>query len=147
MLETLGLVETDYKHLTITFRIEVLCILYRDLEGRLRRLALRLFIIKSIRVCKEWFFFNSTKKPSTITYPPEIKSLLDEFAEVFASNTSIPSKRQHDRALNKITIKDKYPIPVINELLEELYGAKFFLKLDLLLDYHQIHVKEDEFNK
>ncbi|GKF83787.1 putative reverse transcriptase domain-containing protein [Tanacetum coccineum] len=47
------------------------------------------------------------------------------------------------RELNKLTVKNRYPLPRIDDLFDQLQGACYFSKIDLRSGYHQLRVHED----
>jgi hypothetical protein len=51
------------------------------------------------------------------------------------------------RELNKVTIKNKYPLPRIDDLFDQLQGARVFSKIDLQSGYHQLKIKPSDIPK
>jgi hypothetical protein len=51
------------------------------------------------------------------------------------------------RALNEVTVKNKYPLPRINDLFDQLKGAKYFSKIVLRLGYYQLRIQHEDVPK
>ena len=48
------------------------------------------------------------------------------------------------RELNKLTVKNRYPLPRIDNFFDQLQGASWFSKIDLRFGYHQVRVREED---
>ena len=51
------------------------------------------------------------------------------------------------RQLNKVTIHNKYPLPRIDDLFDQLQGARVFSQIDLTSGYHQLRIRESDISK
>nr|GEV56708.1 hypothetical protein [Tanacetum cinerariifolium] len=98
--------------------------------------------------------------------PSEMKELLDQLKEFadkgFIRRSSSPwgasvlfvKKKDGSfrmcidyRELNKLTVKNRYPLPRIDDLFNQLQGSSVYSKIDLILGYHQISVREEDIPK
>ncbi|GJY60871.1 putative reverse transcriptase domain-containing protein [Tanacetum coccineum] len=67
-----------------------------------------------------------------------------DFPEGLVGTTPMNSRQ---RELNKLTVKNRYPLPRIDDLFDQLQGSQFFSKIDLRSGYHQLRVHEDDIPK
>jgi hypothetical protein len=51
------------------------------------------------------------------------------------------------REMNKVTVKNKYPLPRVNDIFDQLHGSQVFSKIDLRSGYHQLKIKEEDIQK
>lgn len=98
--------------------------------------------------------------------PTELKELKDQIQELLEKGFIRPSVspwgapilfvKKKDcsmrlcidyRELNRVTVKNKYPLPRIEDLFDQLEGASIFSKIDLRSDYHQLKVREEDVSK
>nr|GFD00006.1 reverse transcriptase [Tanacetum cinerariifolium] len=86
------------------------------------------------------------------------QQIVSEFLDVFPDELPrIPPVREKKdgsmrlcidyHELNKITIRNRYPLPRIDDLFDQLQGAMHFSKIDLWSGYHQLRVKEQDISK
>ncbi|KAI3670853.1 hypothetical protein L1987_87495 [Smallanthus sonchifolius] len=98
--------------------------------------------------------------------PTEMKELIEQFQDLLDKGFIRPSisplgapvlfvnKKDGSmrmcidyRELNKLTVKNKYPLPRIDDLFDQLQGAKWFSRIDLRSGYHQLKVREGDIPK
>ncbi|GKG14163.1 hypothetical protein Tco_0353763 [Tanacetum coccineum] len=75
--------------------------------------------------------------------PLEMQELSEQLQELQDNGFVWPNYRE----LNKLTIKNRYPLPRIDDLFYQLQKARYFSKIELRSGYHQLRVHDDDISK
>nr|GFD18077.1 putative reverse transcriptase domain-containing protein [Tanacetum cinerariifolium] len=98
--------------------------------------------------------------------PSEMKELLEQLKELSDKGFIRPSstpwgasvlfvKKKDElfwmcidyQELNKLTVKNRYPLPMIDDLFDQIQGSSVYSKIDLRLGYHKLRVREEDVSK
>ncbi|GKF97286.1 hypothetical protein Tco_0293107, partial [Tanacetum coccineum] len=79
----------------------------------------------------------ATKLPYRLA-PIEMQELSNQLKEL---------QEKDYQELNKLTVKNRYPLPRIDDLFDQLQGSQYFSKIDLRSGYHQLRVREEDIPK
>lgn len=94
-----------------------------------------------------------TQRPILDTYIAEMlaNAIIRESTSPYSSSVVLVKKKSGDlrfcvdyRKLNSVTCKDRYPLPRIDDILDGLFGARYFSTLDLFSGFWQVKVKEED---
>ncbi|GJS30992.1 putative reverse transcriptase domain-containing protein [Tanacetum coccineum] len=99
-----------------------------------------------VRDCPEVFPEDLPKLPPTRQIEFQI-DLIPRTAPVAKAPYSLAPSETQELELNKLTIKNRYLLPRIDDLFNQLHGANYFSKIDLRSGYHQLKVREEDIPK
>ncbi|RVW93094.1 Retrovirus-related Pol polyprotein from transposon 17.6 [Vitis vinifera] len=165
-LEQLGTIVCNWKKLTMEFQWENQTHKLQGTNTQTIQVASLKAVSKELRQGRSMFAIclQSTSNEIQQTIHLDMQQLIKAFEDIFREPNQLPPAREiHHRitlkegtepvnvrpfrALNAVTIKDRFPIPTVDDMPDELHGATYFTKLDLKAGYHQVRVHPPDIPK
>ncbi|GJT23941.1 putative reverse transcriptase domain-containing protein [Tanacetum coccineum] len=136
----------------------------RDCKLELENSLFSINLIPNLIVGMDWLSQNKVVivcHEKIVEIPWRDIFIVRDFVDVFSEDLSgLPPQRQVEflidltpgatpvaKELNKLTVKNRYPLPRIDDLFDQLQGSRYFSKIDLRSGYHQLCVHEDDIPK